>query len=364
MKVLELINIFENQANLRLQEDWDNCGLQVGNINNEVKGVLLCLDIVPEVIDEAIENNLNVVISHHPLIFNGIKKITDETAIEKCLIKAITNDISILSFHTNFDTILDGVSGRLAAKIGLKNPKILVPKSNFLKKLVVFVPLSHAEIVRNAIFEAGAGVIGNYDCCSFNVQGLGSFRAGENTNPFIGNHGELHFENEIRIETIFPEYLQSKIISAIISSHPYEEVAYDVYSLDNKWETTGFGIIGELEKSISELEFLQHLKHNLNLKFLRHSPFTGKKITRIAVCGGSGASFINNVIQSKADVYITGDIKYHDYFTIENKILLIDIGHYESEIFILEKFYDIILKKNPNFAIQFSKINTNPINTF
>ncbi|HOK38007.1 MAG TPA: Nif3-like dinuclear metal center hexameric protein [Bacteroidales bacterium] len=364
MKVADIISLFDGVAPIKLQENFDNSGLNVGNPQTEIAGVLLCLDVIPEVVEEAIAEKCNLIISHHPLIFDGLKSITGKNYIEKSIALAIKNDISILCLHTNLDSVREGVSGKIADKLLLENKKVLVPKENSLRKLVVFVPESHAEEVRKSIFDAGAGHIGNYDSCSYNVNGLGSFRAGVDANPFVGEIGKIHYEPEIRVETIFPEYLQNKIISAMLSSHPYEEVAYDIYKLENKWNSVGFGIVGELSTKMEEKDFLLYIKEKLNVKYLRHSSFTNKTIKKVAVCGGSGASFIKEAITAGVDVYITGDVKYHDYFSIEKQFLLVDIGHYESEIFILEKFYDEIIKKNPNFAVRFTKINTNPINIF
>ncbi|MBN2776702.1 MAG: Nif3-like dinuclear metal center hexameric protein [Bacteroidales bacterium] len=364
MKVKEIISALEEFAPPQLQEDYDNTGLNIGNPEDEIKGILLCIDIIPEVIDEAIENACNLIISHHPLIFGKIKKITGSNYVEKSIIKAIKNDISIYCGHTSFDSVEKGVSYKICEKLGLKNLSILAPKQNILKKIAVFVPKDHAKNVREAMTNAGAGSIGNYDSCSFNTLGEGSFRANLSANPFVGNIGEIHFESEVKIEMIFPEYLQSSIVSSIIAAHPYEEVAYDIYKLENSYLKAGLGMIGHTESELDESEILSILKSRFELTNIRHGNFTGRKINKIAVCGGSGASFINHAIRAGAQVFISGDIKYHDYFLAENKILIIDIGHFESEQYTKEIFYDIIKKKNPNFAVQFSKINTNPIKNY
>lgn len=364
MKVKDIISALEEFAHPQLQEDYDNTGLNVGNPNAEITGILLCIDITEEVIDEAIETNCNMIVSHHPLIFGKLKKITGNNYAEKCIIKAIKKDISIYCGHTSFDAVDKGVSYKICEKLGLQNLKILSPKKDFLKKISVYVPEKHTETVRLAMFEAGAGTIGEYNYCSFNVSGTGSFQAGEDTNPYVGKKGEIHYEPEIKTEMIFPAFLQTKIITAMLSAHPYEEVAYDIYSLDNSWEKAGLGMTGETTKPINEKDLLKILKENFNVENIRHSKLLNTKIDKIAVCGGSGASFINNAINSGAQVYISGDIKYHDYFLSENKILIIDIGHFESEQFTKEIFYDIIMKKKPTFAVRFSKINTNPIKNY
>ncbi|HOE38881.1 MAG TPA: Nif3-like dinuclear metal center hexameric protein [Bacteroidales bacterium] len=364
MKIKDIINSFEEFAPLSLQEEYDNSGLQVGNLEKEISGILISLDVTSEVVQEAIDHNCNFIIAHHPLIFNKLRKITGSDDIEKSIILAIKNDISIYCTHTNFDKVNQGVSYKICEKIGLKNLKILSPEKNILEKIAVFVPTSHADIVRNSMFEAGAGQIGNYDNCSYNLQGEGSFRASNNSNPFVGQIGETHFEKEVRIETIYPKYLRNKILQAILKSHPYEEVAYDIYKLENPHNNVGLGMIGELEQEVAEIDFLKLLKEKFNSTIIKHSEFLNKKIKKVAVCGGSGAFLINTAKSSKADVFVSGDIKFHDYFLAEKQILIADIGHFESEQFTKEIFYDIIMKKNPNFAVRFSKKNINPIKTF
>ncbi len=364
MKVKDIIQCFENFAALQLQEDYDNSGLQVGNFENTITGILISLDITPEIIEEAIEKKCNLIIAHHPLIFNKLNKIIGNNDIEKSIILAIKNDISIYCSHTNLDKANGGVSFKIGEKIGLNNIKVLNPEKNILEKIVVFVPDNYAQQVREAMFEAGAGQVGNYDNCSYNIIGEGSFRAGKNTNPFCGEIGKIHFEKETRIETIYPKYLRNKTINAILKSHPYEEVAYDIYKLENSCNNIGLGIIGELDQEISEIEFFTLLKARFNCKIIKHSQLLNKKIKKVACCGGSGAFLINIAKEAEADVFVSGDIKYHDYFLTENKIIITDIGHYESEQFTKEIFYDVIMKNNPNFAVQFSEKNVNPIKTF
>lgn len=364
MKIKELLSSFGEYAPIALQEDYDNSGLQIGNTESEITGILICIDITPAVVEEAIKNKLNLIVSHHPLIFFPLKNINGNDYVEKSVILAIKNNIAIYCGHTNFDSVYNGVSAKICEKIGLADLQILSPKSGILKKIVVFIPQSHADEVRNAMFEVGAGRIGNYDNCSFNTDGQGTFRANENATPFVGEHGITHVENEQRIEMIYPKYLEKKIISKMLESHPYEEVAYDVYNLDNKWDKVGLGMTGTLKSEMSEKKFLTLIKERFNLKTLKHSNLINKPIKKVAVCGGSGAFLISAAKSSGADVYISADIKYHDYFIADNQILIVDIGHFESEQFTKEIFYDIIMKKNPNFAVRFSKINTNPINTF
>ncbi len=360
MTINEVITELEKFAPLSLQENYDNAGLIVGNPAGEFKAALLSIDTTEEVVDEAIKKGANLIISHHPIIFSGLKKINGKNYIERTIIKAIKNDIAIYAAHTNMDNVHNGVNAKICEKLGLKNCSIL-SYSGTLKKLVTFIPTEHADKVRNAVFAAGAGHIGNYDSCSYNLSGEGSFRALEGTNPFVGKPGEIHFEKEIRFETIFPAFKQAEVINALLSSHPYEEVAYDIYSLDNVYEKTGAGMIGDLPQAVPFKEFLDLLKKVFKVACIRHTEAVVNKIKKVALCGGSGSFLLPKAIQSNADIFITGDFKYHQFFDAENKIIIADIGHYESEQYTKDIFYDILTKKFPTFAFYFSEINTNPV---
>ena len=361
MKIKEIVSALERFAPLPLQDGFDNAGLQIGLTDAEATGALLCLDVTEAVLDEAIASGCNLIISHHPLIFKGYKSITGKDYVERCILKAIKNDIVIYSAHTNLDNVPGGVNFKIAEKIGLKNVRILDPKESSLIKLVTFVPSAQAEEVRNALFTAGCGCIGNYDSCSYNTEGEGTFRAQEGSHPFCGTVGELHRETEVRIETILPEYKKGEVIRALLSKHPYEEPAYDLYPLHNSWAQVGSGIVGELEEPESELEFLKRIKRIFEVGCLKHNKLTGRLIQKVSLCGGAGAFLIPQAVRSGADVFITGEIKYHDYFGRETDILLAEIGHYESEQYTKEIFYSIIRDLFPNFALQFSKVTTNPI---
>jgi len=362
MKISQIIETLEEFAPPDLQESFDNSGLQVGDSSQPVKGILLCLDVTEEVLEEALDLDCNLIISHHPLLFKPLKRLTGKSYIERCVIKACKNDLVIYSAHTNLDNAFGGVNFYLAEKLGLQNLRILSPKKDGLLKLVTFVPEAHAETVRTALFNVGAGCIGNYDSCSFNVQGAGTFRAGEETRPFVGNRNELHTEPEIRIETILPVHKKSSVLRTLLAVHPYEEPAYDFYPLANDRNNAGSGIVGELPSPEGEEVFLQRLKTIFKLPSLIHSPLTGKEICEVALCGGSGAFLIPDAIAYGADIFITGEAKYNDYYDVENRILLAVIGHYESEIITKELFYDIITKKMINFAVHFSTTNSNPVN--
>jgi len=362
MIVKSVCELIEEVAPLSLQESYDNAGLLVGDSQMEVTSVLVCIDITEEVIDEAIRKKCNLIISHHPLIFTGLKRITGQNLVQRCVIKAIKHDISIYAAHTNLDNVLSGVSGKMAEKLGLTNLQILQPKQNLLLKLVTYVPNNHVSEVKQALFQAGAGVIGNYDSCSFSVEGSGTFRANQKANPFVGSINNLHTESEIRLEIILPEYQKYKILESLLKAHPYEEPAYDFIALQNAWNQVGAGIVGELADPEDESLFLNRLKQVFNVQVIRHTNLLGKKIKRVALCGGAGSSFLPDAIQAKADVYISGDFKYHEFFDYQTQILIADIGHFESEQFTKDIFFEIITKKMPTFAVQISDSKTNPIN--
>ncbi len=364
MSIDEIISVIEDFAPLALQQSYDNCGLLVGDREQIVEGVLLCLDVTEEVINEAVKKGAGLVIAHHPVIFGSIKKLTGTNFTERVVLKAVRENISIYAAHTNIDSVWGGVNSRISEKIGLKNPEILSPAGGMLRKLVVFVPGDHVSKVREAVFRAGAGHIGEYDQCSFNLEGEGSFRGSEDSDPFVGKRGSIHFEKEIRVETIFPGFLESRIIESMIRAHPYEEVAYDIYPLQNRWDRAGMGMVGDLDSDIDAVLFLKKLKVIFGVKTIRHTKLLQKQIKRVALCGGSGSSLIDAARRSGADIYVSGDFRYHDFFEAGAGMMIADIGHYESEQFTIEIFYELLTKKFPNFAVHFSDVNTNPIHYF
>ena len=361
MKIKEVIQLIEELAPLSYQESYDNAGLIVGDKNQAITGVLICLDSTEEVVQEAIDKKCNLIIAHHPIVFSGLKKLNGKNYIERTVIKAIKNDIAIYAAHTNLDNVVNGVNFKIAEKLGLKNIQILSKKNQLLKKIVVFCPVSHAEEVKVAMFKAGAGAIGNYSECSFNTTGIGTFKAGEYTTPFVGEIGKLQQEEELRVEVVAESLRVDGIDQEMIKAHPYEEVAYDVYQLDNIYNI-GSGIVGDLENPIEEIAFLKQVKTTFNVGSLRYTKLKEKKIQKVALCGGSGSFLLNSAISSGADVFISADFKYHQFFDAEDKIVIADIGHYESEQFTSEIFYEILTKKITNFAVRLSEINTNPIN--
>jgi dinuclear metal center YbgI/SA1388 family protein len=362
MKILEFTKVLEQIAPPAYQESYDNSGLLTGSIDDEVKGVLICLDSTEDVIQEAIDNNCNLIIAHHPIVFKGLKRLNGSNYVERVIIKAIKNDIAIYAIHTNLDNVLhQGVNAKIAEKLGLTNLKVLDAKRGVLKKLYTFAPAEHAEKVKNALFNAGAGNISNYSECSFNVEGTGTFKGAEGTNPFVGEVGLRHQEAEIKIEVIFPAHLENNILKELFAAHPYEEVAYDIVGLDNQFDLVGSGLVGELKEPIDTAMFLRELKSKMKTDCIRYTAICKDKISRVAVCGGAGSFLLKNAIRAKADIFVSADFKYHEFFDAENRIIIADIGHYESEQFTIEIIYDILLNKFPIFAILKSKVKTNPV---
>jgi dinuclear metal center YbgI/SA1388 family protein len=344
-----------------LQDGFDNAGLQIGLTDVETTGVLLCLDVTETVLTEAIQLGCNLVVSHHPLLFKGYTSLTGKDYTERCIIKAIKNDIVIYSAHTNLDNVTGGVNFKIAEKIGLNHVQILSPKENELLKLVTYTPSTYANKVRNALFTVGCGNIGNYDSCCYSSEGKGTFRAKDGAKPFCGSIGKLCDQEEIKIETVLPAYKKKEAVKALIEAHPYEEPVYDLYPIVNTWTQAGAGVTGDLEKPEPELDFLKRIKNIFDVGCLKHNEFSGRFIRKVAICGGAGAFLLPQVFHSKADAFITGEMKYHDYFKCETDILIAEIGHYESEQYTKDILHFVINDTFPNSNIHISKIATNPI---
>jgi dinuclear metal center YbgI/SA1388 family protein len=364
MQIAEIIALLESVAPPSLQEHYDNAGLLTGNAGWTCTGALCTLDATEEVIKEAVQQNCNLVIAHHPIIFGGLKKINGKNYVEKAVITAIKNDVAIYAIHTNLDNVLAGVNGMMANKLGLVNTRILAPKEATLKKLYTFVPLEQAEQVRAALFAAGAGHIGNYNECSFGAEGTGTFKGEEDTNPFVGKPGERHYEKELKIEVIFPSYLQASLLKALLAAHPYEEVAYDVVELANAHPRIGSGLIGELPEPMPETGFLTLLKQSFNLSLIRHTALLGRPVKKVALCGGAGSFLVSKALASGADVYVTADMKYHEFFDANDRIVIADIGHFESEQFTIDLLTAILREKFPTFAVLKTAVKTNPVHYF
>ncbi|RDY58193.1 Nif3-like dinuclear metal center hexameric protein [Flagellimonas nanhaiensis] len=364
MTVRDIAKKLEELAPLQHAEEFDNVGLLVGNPDMQVRGVLVTLDTLENVVDEAIEKKCNLIVSFHPILFKGLKKITGSSYVERVVLKAISNDIAIYSMHTALDNSNMGVNAKICEVLGIKNPKILIPKQKTIKKLVTYVPNSEAEKVRSALFEAGAGDIGQYSNCSFSIEGTGSFKAGEDANPTLGEIGKVHLEKETQINVIYSFEREKNILKALFESHPYEEVAYEISSLDNTQQNIGMGMVGILEQGMEEEAFLSLVKDKMNAPVVRHSKLLEKKVNTVAVLGGSGAFAISAAKRAKADIFITADVKYHQFYEAENELVIADIGHFETEQFTKDLLVDYLTKKIPNFAIILSESITNPINYF
>ena len=371
MTIKNIATAIEEIAPLKYAEDFDNVGLLVGDDSTEVTGVLVTLDTLEKVVDEAIKEQCNLIVSFHPIIFSGIKKLNGSTYVERTVLKAIKNDIAIYAVHTALDNSATGVSAKMAEVLDLQNTTILLPKNGLIKKLTTYVPKKHAETLRTALFEAGAGAIGNYTSCSFNLEGIGTFKGNSASNPSHGKRGELHSEEESLVSVVFEKHLESKVLKSLFNNHPYEQVAYEVITTDNPHQYVGIGMVGDLPNELSEENFLSLLKEKFRSKSIRHSKLLNKPIKKVALLGGSGAFAIEAAKRSGAAIYISADFKYHDFYKAEDQLILADIGHYESEQFTKNLLADHLIQKFRNFApalpssrVVLSKINTNPINYY
>lgn len=364
MKIKQLIAPLEAWAPRSLQEDYDNSGLQLGDPDAEVSSAMVCLDCTEAVVEEAAAKGCGLIISHHPVIFRGLKSLAGKGYVERTLLAAIRHGIALYAIHTNLDNVIDGVNGEIAARLGLKPLRALAPKPGQLRKLAVFAPHSHAEAVRQALFAAGAGHIGAYDECSFNTAGTGTFRGGEGANPFVGERGQRHSEPETRIEVVCPVQREAAIVAAMIEAHPYEEVAYDILPLANTHPGIGSGLLGEWESPLPEADFLAKLKQTFGLQAIRHTKTLGRPIRKVALCGGSGAFLIRAAIASGADAYVTGDVKYHEFFDADGRLLLADIGHYGSEQFTMHLIQRRLGEHFPTFAVRLTETVTDPIHHY
>ena len=362
MKLKDITSAIEELAPPAYQEDYDNAGLLTGSPDMEVTGALFCVDVTDEVLDEALETGANLVVSHHPLVFRPLKKLTGATRVERLLLKAVRNGLALYAAHTNLDSVEGGVSFAMADRLGLRNVRVLSPRENDLVKIAVYTPEAYADKVREALAQAGAGHIGKYDACSFNVCGEGTFRAGDGARPFVGEPGVLHREREVRTETIVPRHRLRAAVEAMRRVHPYEEAAYDLYPLANPNPSVGFGAVGDLEREEPLADFLQRVKKVFGAEAVRYSQPDRETVRKGALCGGSGGSLLEEAVRSGADVYLTADVKYDLFYAARGRIVLADIGHFESEYFAIDILYDTVTKKFPNFAACKSTKSINPIN--
>lgn len=362
MTVKEIVQALEKWAPPALQESYDNSGLITGTPDQAVSGVLVALDCTDAVVAEAITRGANMVVTHHPIVFSGLKKFSGNDYVSRVIRLAIKNDVAIYAIHTNLDNVQHGVNSRIAAQLGLVNTHILDPLPNRLLKLITFVPETHHAIVRNALFAAGAGQIGQYEDCSFNVMGTGTFKPLDGAQPFVGQVGSSHQEQEMRIEVILPDFLQTAVTKALVAAHPYQEVAFDVVPLKNKWTNTGAGLLGTLPTPVATETFLKNLKNQLQTGCVRHTAVVSDTVQKIAVCGGAGSFLLDKAIAAKADVLVTADFKYHQFFDADGQIVIADVGHFESEQFTIPLIADFLKENFPTFATLLTKSNTNPVN--
>ncbi len=364
MKLTEIIAYLESIAPPAYQEDYDNSGLIVGLPAQDITQVLISLDCTEAVVDEAIKTGCQLIVSHHPIVFKGLKRFNGKTYVERVVQKAIKHDIALYAIHTNLDNMAAGVNAKICEVLGLKNCRILQPKGGLLKKLVTYVPLAQADAVKDALFKAGAGHIGNYSECSFSAAGQGSFNGNAQTHPFAGEPGQRHYEEEVRVETVYPANLESKVLMALFLAHPYEEVAYDLYQLTNQHQQIGSGTIGEAEQPVDESAYLQHVKTQLKAAVIRHTELLGRPVKKVAVCGGSGGSLLKQAIAAGADMFITADYKYHEFFDAEGKIVIADAGHFESEQFTQQLLFDVLQERFEGLQLRLTAVNTNPVKYF
>ncbi|MBC9796103.1 Nif3-like dinuclear metal center hexameric protein [Sinomicrobium weinanense] len=368
MYIKDVMAMLEERSPLAYAEDFDNTGLLVGSRDREVTGILITHDTLEEVVDEAIEKGCNLIVSFHPIIFSGLKKLNGSSYVERTVIKAIRHDIAIYAIHTALDNAFNGVNAAICDALELQNREILIPQKGTIKKLLTFVPRKNADHLREALFAAGAGTIGNYSHCSFNLEGTGTFHGEENSNPVIGEKGVTRFEPETQIGVTYPRHLEGSILKALFANHPYEEVAYEVTTLENNNQHIGIGMIGELAEAVPDMDFLRQLKQKMQLACIRHSGLLDRKIKKVAVLGGSGAFGISHAKKAGADIFITGDVKYHEFYKAEKQMIIADVGHYESEQYTKNLLFEHLTKKIHNFApalpggkVVLSEFNTNSI---
>lgn len=362
MQIQDIISHLESIAPLSLQEPYDNSGLIVGDKNSIVSQVLISLDVTEEVVQEAMDKSCQLIIAHHPIVFTGLKKLNGKNYVERTIIKAIKNDIAIYAIHTNLDNVAHGVNHEIGKRLGLTNLKILDPKPQSLKKLVSFVPDSHKDEVLNALFSAGAGVLGNYTEASFQSSGTGTFKANSQAKPFVGDKDSRHEEKETRLEVLLKSAIQGQVVGALLSSHPYEEVAYEIYPIENRDASVGSGMIGELDEEMDAMEFLAKIKEDMGASSLRFTGLHKRRVKKIAWCGGSGSFLLSKAIAAQSDVFISSDFKYHQFFDADNQIIIADIGHYENEQYTIDLIANELKKKFSSFAFLLTDTNTNPIN--
>ena len=359
----EIIDVLEQWAPPAFQESYDNSGLLVGQRHWETSGVLVALDCVEAVVDEAIEKGIHLVVAHHPIVFSGLKRFNGKSYIERVVMKAIKHDVALYAIHTNLDNVEWGVNARIMKHLGIERFKVLQPMKGALHKFQVYVPRSHSEQVREAVFAAGGGAISKYDECSFTTEGVGTFRGNDQSNPVIGVAGTREAVDEVKIEFIVAGYAQRAVEQAARKAHLYEEMAYEWIPLENEATVYGAGAIGDMDADVDFQDFLAFVKAQFQTTVRYTSP-KQSRVKRVAVCGGSGSFLLSAAKAAGADVFITADFKYHQFFDAEDAVPSLDVGHFESEQFTIDLLADFIGEKFPKFAVLKTGVNTNPIQYF
>lgn len=361
----DIAGFMEEFAPTFLAEDWDNVGLLVGSRSQEVRRVLVCLEVSAKVVEEAVSKKIDLILSHHPMIFKGLKRIVADDFSGGLLYKLIRNNIGVYSAHTNLDVTDHGINEHLADIMGLKNAKNLNPyQSEDLYKVVVFVPERDVDRVREAMCSAGAGWLGNYSDCTFMTKGTGTFKPLEGTHPYIGTQGTLEKVDEYRLETVVPKSRMGCVISAMLKAHPYEEVAYDTYLLKLKGKEYGLGKYGSLEVPMSFDAFVRHVKNKLNISTVRLIGQPPKEVQTAAVFCGAFDDNFSAVVRNRIDVLIAGDVKHHTAFDMAAAgICVIDAGHFATERIMVPHLTEILSKKFPELEVIASEVEEDPIKT-
>jgi dinuclear metal center YbgI/SA1388 family protein len=362
MQLQDILDFLESRFPLQLQESYDNAGLIYGRRDQKISGAIISLDVTEEIVNEALANNCNLIIAHHPIVFKGLKRLNGNTYVERILERCIQNGIALYAIHTNLDNHLHGVNSKIAQQLGLVNCRILRPMEAQLFKLEVYVPQEDYIALDDAILTAGAGQIGNYRNCHFRTLGTGTFEPNENAQPHIGQAGKRENVQEFKLEYVVEASCMAKVLSAMRQAHPYEEVAYQLLPTQNLHQDRGAGLVGYLPAPIEELDFLIMVKQKFNCGAVRYTKLLHKPIQKVALCGGAGSFLLPDAISSKADIYLSADFKYHEFFDAQEQIIIADIGHYESEQYTSELLAEQLTEKFPNFAVRLTKLNTNPVN--
>ena len=365
MTVRGIQEIMEAWAPLDIAWERDNPGLQAGDTGRRVRGILVALDVTEPVVKEAKGAGANLIVSHHPLLFRPLRSLTTRSGTERTLTALARGGIALYSAHTNLDFTRGGTSFALAEALGLATEGFLTSSFRTESKIVTFVPPSHADSVAAAMAGAGAGVIGAYDGCSFRTEGTGTFRGGKGTHPAVGKAGVPEHAREIRLEMVAPRRAVHTVVDALKGAHPYEEVAFDVYPLDNTSGAYGMGALGTLPRAVPLADFLGRVRRALRTRSLRWSGDPRSRVRRVAVCGGSGSELLPQAIAAGADAFVTADVRYHTFQEAGTEITLVDAGHFETEFpvvaAVVDRLRGEIRARGARIPVRASSQATNPV---